>query len=139
MTNPVDEVRDRARAEEYLSTVKSGTALHQDSPGGKSLLQSYRRWQESEQARHSDANDLAALRESLQAIKDQLAPLTATISKTLASPAVIEEAAVILSIKAMQVALHDGTGVGAALAKGYSTYKEGGGRSSEALWRKGLK
>jgi hypothetical protein len=73
-----------------------------------------------------------------------LAPLAEAVTKTLASPvvatpAVVEESAVILSIKSMQTALHDGAGVGVALTKGYSTYKQSGGRSTEALWRKGLK
>jgi hypothetical protein len=144
MTNPVDEVRDRARGEMYLESVKAGAALPADSPGGKSLLSSYRRWQENEQARHADANDLAALRESLESIKAQLAPLTETISKTLASsvvstPAVVEESAQILAIKSMQAALKGGATVGLAISAGYTVYKGAGGRLTDAAWRKSLK
>jgi hypothetical protein len=144
MSDLVNQARDRARGEEYLSTVKSGTALHPDSPGGKSLLASYRRWQDAESARKSDASSLAELRDGLEAIRAMLQPLTETISKTLASPvvstpAVVEESAQIFAIKAMQAALLDGTAVGAALTKGYASYKQGGGRSTEAIWRKSLR
>jgi hypothetical protein len=146
MTDPISmqQIRDKVRGEQLLESVKSGTALHPDSPGGKSLLSSYRRWQESEQARHSDANDLAQLREGLEAIKAQLAPLTAVIAKTLASPvvstpAVVEESAVILSVKAMQLALERKATVGSAIAAGYTAYKGAGGRLTDATWRKSLK
>jgi hypothetical protein len=70
------EVRDRARGEQYLQSVKDGTALPANSPGGKSSLQSYRRWQESEQAWKQDAAGLAELREQLESLKATLQPLT---------------------------------------------------------------
>jgi hypothetical protein len=144
MSDTPIEVRDRARGEMYLESVKAGTALPANSPGGKSLLSSYRRWQETEAARHSEAGDLASLREGLEAIKDQLAPLTETISKTLASPvisspSVVEESASLLAIRAMQLALKGKASVGSALSTGYTVYKGSGGRSTEAIWRKSLK
>jgi rhodanese-related sulfurtransferase len=144
MSDTSQEIRDRARGEQLLESVKAGTALHPDSPGGKSLLASYRRWQDAEQARHSDASSLAELREGLEAVKAMLQPLTETISKTLASPVVstpkvVEESAQRRSEAAVKAALLDGTAVGAALTKGYASYKQGGGRSTEAVWRKSLR
>jgi hypothetical protein len=144
MSNTSQEVHDRVRGEALLDLERAGMAPHPDSPSGKSLLSSYRRWQESEKERHSDASDLAQLREGLQAIKDQLAPLTETISKTLASPvvsspAIVEESAQILSIKAMQLALKGDATVGSAISTGYTVYRGAGGKLTDAAWRKSLK
>jgi hypothetical protein len=143
-TSPIDAVRDRARGEQLLESVKAGTALHPDSPGGKSLLASYRRWQDAESPRKSDASSLAELREGLEAVKAMLQPLTDTISKTLASPVVstpevTEETAQILAIKATQAALERKATVGSAISAGYTAYKGAGGRLTDAAWRRSLR
>ena len=138
-STPID-VRDRAQGEQYLEAVKSGTAPHPDSPAGRSLLSSYRRWQASEVAKNQDTTSMASLAVSLERMSKMLEEVTAETVKARASvpmtPEISEERAQHLAETVMRAALIKGEGVATAIAEGYTTYKKEGGRLSSVAWRK---
>jgi hypothetical protein len=137
----MQEVRDRVRGEQLLETVKAGRALPANSPGGKALLASYKRWQQGEAAKASDTQELQA---SLDKIEGMLSKTVEELAKARASaavptPEVTEDRAQTTSIRAMQSALKSEATVGAAIAAGYKAYKGAGGRLTDAAWRKSLR
>ncbi|MGD0285107.1 MAG: hypothetical protein ABSC31_01810 [Acidimicrobiales bacterium] len=141
MTDTSQEVRDRVAAEQLLDATRAGRAPHPDSPSGRSLLSSYRRYQEAEQARKQDASSIVELRDQLESLKATLQPLTEVISKTLASPhistpKVVEESAQRHAEQAMKGALLAGDTVNASVTKGWDTYRSSGGQLTLAAWKK---
>jgi hypothetical protein len=142
-TNPVDEIRDRARGDAYLEAVKAGTAPHADSPGGKSLLASYQRWQQQSAAKSSDARALGDLALALESIEAEVKKLVAATTKARTSalidtPVVKEEAARRLGDTALRSALVAGSEVADALGGAFKIYKGHGGRLTEAAWRRAI-
>jgi hypothetical protein len=118
MSDLVNQARDHARGEQYLASVKNGTTMSPDSPGGKSLLASYKRWQQGETEKASDVKSLAALQVSLENIEGMLATTVKELSK------------------AMRAALVAGTPVGTTLTEGFQVYKQAGGKLTPAAWRR---
>ena len=144
MTEPMQEVRDRVRGEALLELEKAGRAPHPDSPSGKSLLSSYKRWQQGEATKAADVKSFSELQASVDKITKMLAVTVEEIAKTRASaavtaPAITEDRAQVASIKAMQSALKSETTVGAAIAAGYTAYRGAGGRLTDAAWRRSLR
>jgi hypothetical protein len=141
MSDLVNQARDHARGEQYLASVKNGTTMSPDSPGGKSLLASYKRWQQGETEKASDVKSLAALQVSLENIEGMLATTVKELAKARTSaavtaPAITEEKAQILASKAMRAALVAGTPVGTTLTEGFQVYKQAGGKLTPAAWRR---
>jgi hypothetical protein len=144
MPSTAQEVHDRVRGEQLLQLEKEGRAPHPDSPSGRSLLQSYRRWQAGEAAKASDVKELAELRAGLAAATEALEQAVATVKQAQASPAlstpgIQEEAAQAIAEKKMRKALLAGESVAKAIEQGFITYKLEGGKLTEAAWRKGLR
>jgi hypothetical protein len=142
--NPIDQARDQARGKQYLQAVKRGSEPLPDSPASKSLLASYRRWQEREEAVKSDAKTLAELRLALEGVAKMLEEITTETTKARASaavstPEVREEAAQMLATQAMRDALKGDVAVGAAIAAGFASYKNAGGKLTDAAWRKSFR
>jgi hypothetical protein len=143
MSNTSQEIRDRVASERLLDLERAGRAPHPDSPSGKSLLASYRRWQQGEATKGTtaEAADVVELRQCLEALKEMLAPLAGLVTKTLASsavstPEVIEDSAQRRSEEAVKAALLGGAAVGSALNTGFQTYRGAGGKLTLPAWKK---
>jgi hypothetical protein len=144
MANTSQEVRDRVRGEQLLQLEKEGRAPHPDSPSGRSLLASYKRWQAGDPVVKAEIKELAALRQGLAEARDALQQAAATVkataaSPTLAAPAVKEEAAQALAeAKMRSILLAGGTSVAKAIEAGYAVYRLEGGQATFAAWKKAM-
>ncbi len=142
--NSMDEVRDRVRGEQLLQATAAGVAPNPASPAGKSLLASYKRWQEREQEQSASVKTMAELSLALETVKSALEQATAATAKAqtssaIAMPEVKEEAAQTLASGAIRGALLAGSDVPTALSQGFKVYKSKGGRLTDAAWRKSIR
>jgi hypothetical protein len=88
MTDTSQEVRDRVAGESLLELQRAGRAPLANSPASKSLLASYKRWQQGETAKASDVKSLTELQASVDKITKMLATTVEEIAKARASAAV---------------------------------------------------
>lgn len=153
-----DEVRDRVAGEHLLELQKAGMAPHPESPSGRSLLASYRRWQEAESAKASAAAgealrdlqaDVQQLEKALRVTREEVAKGRDKAAKraakalrkarkaaAIATPTAVEDRAQRLAEGEMRTILNAGGSAAKAVDSGFAVYRRQGGKLAAAQWMK---